>query len=62
VIDFIQIVVGDFIPGSAHPHFQLQRPTIPLRDPATNEIVDKVKSNVPDLLSLHGKQKSFPLN
>ncbi len=55
VIDFVQIVVGDFIPGSAHAHFQLQRPNIRLRDPATNQIVDEMKSNVPDYLSLHGK-------
>ncbi|KAG8416383.1 hypothetical protein J3459_007814 [Metarhizium acridum] len=54
VIDFVQSVVGDFIPDSVNAHFQLQRPEIRVRDPSSNEIIDAIRSNVPDFLSLHG--------
>lgn len=35
-------------------HLGLQRPEVGLRDPRTGNIIDTVRSDVPDLLSLHG--------
>lgn len=54
VIDYVQSVVGDVVPGTDHVHLGLQRPEIGLRDPKTGNIIDTVRSDVPDLLSLHG--------
>ncbi|KAK3306140.1 putative oxidoreductase [Chaetomium strumarium] len=55
VIDYVQSVVGELVPGSVHTHLQLQRPEVRVRDPAQNDrIVDTIRSDVPDLLSLHG--------
>ncbi|KAJ5798915.1 uncharacterized protein N7503_006420 [Penicillium pulvis] len=54
VIDYVQSVVGDIIPGTDHVHLQIQRPDIRVRDPQTNAIIDSIRSDVPDLLSLHG--------
>lgn len=47
--------MGDIIPGTDHVHLQIQRPDIRVRDPQTNAIIDSIRSDVPDLLSLHGK-------
>lgn len=55
MIDYVQSVVGDVMPGTDHVHLGLQRPEVGLRDPATGNIIDRVRSDVPDLLSLHGK-------
>lgn len=55
VIDYIQSVVGDVIPGTDSVKLQIQRPEIRVRDPQTDEIIDSVHSDVPDLLSLHGR-------
>jgi hypothetical protein len=54
VIDYVQSVVGDVVSGTDHVHWQLQRPEIGLRDPETGNIIDTIRSDVPDLLSLHG--------
>lgn len=54
VIDYVQSVVGDVISGTDHVHLGLQRPEVGLRDPETGNIIDTVRSDVPDLLSLHG--------
>ncbi|PYH81097.1 NAD(P)-binding protein [Aspergillus uvarum CBS 121591] len=54
VIDFVQSVVGDVIPETDHIQFQLQRPSIRVRDPTTGSIVETIRSDVPDLVSLHG--------
>jgi hypothetical protein len=54
-MDYIQSVVGDIIPGTDNVHLQIQRPDIRVRDPQTNAIIDSIRSDVPDLLSLHGK-------
>ncbi|KAJ5224227.1 uncharacterized protein N7469_007730 [Penicillium citrinum] len=54
VIDYIQSVVGDIIPGTDSVRLQIQRPGIRIRDPQTNTIVDSTQSDVPDLVSLHG--------
>lgn len=34
---------------------QLQRPDVRIRNPSTNEILEKVRSNVPDLLSFNAR-------
>lgn len=47
--------MGEIIPGTDHAHFQIQRPDIRVRDPQTNEIIDSIRSDVPDLVSLHGE-------
>ncbi|KAL4799001.1 hypothetical protein BDV19DRAFT_355775 [Aspergillus venezuelensis] len=54
VIDFIQSVTGDILPGSENVQFALQRPDIRIRDPRTKDIIETVKSDVPDLISVHG--------
>ncbi|PYH49454.1 Gfo/Idh/MocA family protein [Aspergillus saccharolyticus JOP 1030-1] len=54
VIDFVQSVVGDVIPETDHIQFQLQRPDIRVRDPTTGSVVETIRSDVPDLVSLHG--------
>ena len=59
VIDFVQSVVGDVVPGTDHVHLELQRPEVGLRDPETGSIIDTVRSDVPDLLSLHGMSFFF---
>ncbi|OJJ37150.1 hypothetical protein ASPWEDRAFT_170636 [Aspergillus wentii DTO 134E9] len=60
VIDYVQSVVGDIIPGTDHVHLQLQRPDIRIREPKTGEITETIRSNVPDLLSLHGTLPESP--
>ncbi|KAF2806146.1 putative oxidoreductase [Mytilinidion resinicola] len=54
VIDFVQFVVGELIPGTVHTRFELQRPEIRIRDPKSGRIIETVRSDVPDLLSLDG--------
>ncbi|PYH87354.1 NAD(P)-binding protein [Aspergillus ellipticus CBS 707.79] len=54
LIDQVQYVVGNVIPGTDHAHLQVQRPDVRIRDPQTEEIVGQTRSNVPDLVSLHG--------
>lgn len=54
VIDFVQSVVGDIIPGTENVHFQIQRPEVRIRDPQSGSTVERIRSNVPDLISLHG--------
>lgn len=58
VMDAVESAVGDFIPGTAHAHTQLQVPDVPIIDPGTGEVVETIRSDVPDLLSLHGEQQS----
>ncbi|KAI9928365.1 hypothetical protein MW887_002403 [Aspergillus wentii] len=60
LIDYVQSVVGDIIPGTDHVHLQLQRPDIRIREPKTGEITETIRSNVPDLLSLHGTLPESP--
>ncbi|KAF2178458.1 putative oxidoreductase [Zopfia rhizophila CBS 207.26] len=60
VIDFVQSVLGDLVPGSVHTHFQLQRPDVRIRNPETGEIIERIRSNIPDLVSLHGNLSSSP--
>lgn len=56
VIDSVLSVLGELDPKTVQTRFQLQRPEIRIKDAMTGEIVDKVKSDVPDLISLHGRQ------
>ncbi|KAJ5938840.1 NAD(P)-binding protein [Penicillium verhagenii] len=60
VIDYIQSVVGDIIPGTDEARTQIQRPDIRVRDPQTDTIVESIRSDVPDLLSLHGSLPESP--
>lgn len=54
VIDYVQSVVGELVPGTVQTRVELQRPEVRIRDPVSGNIVERVRSNVPDLLSLHG--------
>lgn len=47
--------MGDIIPGTDNARFQIQRPDIRVRDPQKDAIIESIRSDVPDLLSLHGK-------
>lgn len=47
-------VVGEIEPSSVQTKLQLQRPNIPVRDPTSGKIVEHIKSDVPDLVALHG--------
>lgn len=58
LFDTVLSVVGDLEPGSVQSKLQLQRPDVRVRDPSTNKIIKTVKSDVPDLISLHGSLKS----
>jgi hypothetical protein len=60
VFDFVLSVVGELDQSSLHVKTQLQRPAIRVRDPSTNEIVEHITSDVPDLLSLHGALAASP--
>ncbi|KAH7093764.1 putative oxidoreductase [Paraphoma chrysanthemicola] len=61
VLDFVLAVVGEFDPSTVHHKAQIQRPDIRVRDPVTQEFVGRIKSDVPDLLSLHGTLAASPL-
>ncbi|KAL6876939.1 hypothetical protein J3F83DRAFT_430333 [Trichoderma novae-zelandiae] len=52
LFDQIQHVIGDL--QNIQPHLQLQRPNVLLRDSATKEVVEVVKSDVPDLIIFNG--------
>ncbi|KAF2497122.1 NAD(P)-binding protein [Lophium mytilinum] len=54
IIDLVQSVLGDLVPDSVAARLQLQRPDVRIRNPKTDEIVETVRSDVPDLVSLHG--------
>lgn len=56
VMDAVESTVGTYIPGTAHAQTQLQSPDVKIIDPTTKEIVETVRSDVPDLLSLHGEK------
>lgn len=52
VFDYVQSVIGQA--ADAHSQLQLQRPEMKLRDPATNNVVKTVTSDVPDLITVTG--------
>jgi predicted dehydrogenase len=59
-LDTLLSVVGDVDPATVQAKTQIQRPEIRIRDPATNEIVDTVSSDVPDYLSFNARLKPSP--
>lgn len=52
MFDQVQHVLGDL--QGLESHLQLQRPNVLLRNPSTKEVVETVKSNVPDLIIING--------
>ncbi|PWY90370.1 NAD(P)-binding protein [Aspergillus sclerotioniger CBS 115572] len=60
MIDYVQSVVGDVIPGTDQVHTQIQRPEVRILDPQTGTFVDTIQTDVPDLLSLHGTLAESP--
>jgi hypothetical protein len=54
VFDFVQSVVGEVLPDTTEARVQLQRPDVRIRDAQSGQIVETVRSDVPDLLHLHG--------
>ncbi|RFU74812.1 oxidoreductase family [Trichoderma arundinaceum] len=52
LFDQVQYILGDL--QNIQSHLQLQRPNVLLRDPSTKEVVETVKSNVPDLVIING--------
>lgn len=58
MFDQIQFVLGDV--QNITPHLQLQRPNVPLRDPSTKQVVETVKSNVPDLIIINSTLPASP--
>ncbi|KID78855.1 Galactose/lactose metabolism regulatory protein GAL80 [Metarhizium brunneum] len=62
VFDFVQSVVGDVVPETTGSRLQLQRRRVRVRDPENGEVVETVRSNVPDLLYLHGRLAESPRN
>ncbi|KAL1892594.1 hypothetical protein Sste5346_006879 [Sporothrix stenoceras] len=62
LLDSVESTIGNFIPGTVQSHTQLQSPDIKIIDPASKEVVETVRSNVPDLLSINGFVKSVRTN
>ncbi|KAK7184948.1 hypothetical protein DPSP01_002777 [Paraphaeosphaeria sporulosa] len=58
LLDTVLSVVGDLESSSVHSQLQLQRPNVRVRDPSTNKIIKTIRSDVPDLISLHGTLQS----
>ncbi|KAK3381011.1 hypothetical protein B0H63DRAFT_474752 [Podospora didyma] len=52
--DTVQSVLGDLDASSARGHFHLQRPKVTIFDPASGNVVETKKSNVPDLIFVSG--------
>ncbi|OTA99893.1 hypothetical protein M426DRAFT_324792 [Hypoxylon sp. CI-4A] len=50
--DWVQHALGDI--EVLHSHLQIQRPDVKIRDPETGNIVETVKSDVPDLVHVIG--------
>ncbi|CAK7235874.1 hypothetical protein SCUCBS95973_009415 [Sporothrix curviconia] len=62
LMDVVESTVGTYIPGTVHAHTQLQSPNVAIMDPSTGNIVETIRSNVPDLMSLHGFVQSARTN
>lgn len=58
MFDFVQEAVGQT--ETVQGFLQLQRPKVPIRDPKTGEIVETVRSDVPDLITTVGTLKASP--
>ncbi|KAJ6457006.1 oxidoreductase family protein [Mycena vitilis] len=59
LIDLVQTVVGEA--DVTHAHLHIQHPTMRIRDPATNTIVETVRSDVPDFVVATGTIRESPL-
>ncbi|KAL2823209.1 NAD(P)-binding protein [Aspergillus cavernicola] len=58
VLDQMQHAIGDII--DIHGYFQVQRPEIRIVDPATQNVTETVKTDVPDLVILQGQLQQAP--
>ncbi|KAF7308354.1 GFO-IDH-MocA domain-containing protein [Mycena chlorophos] len=58
LFDTLQSIVGEM--SNLQGHLHLQRPTINLRGPPSNEIVGTTNSNMPDLIFAHGTLAESP--
>ncbi|KAJ4304823.1 hypothetical protein N0V90_000351 [Kalmusia sp. IMI 367209] len=56
LLDTILSVVGEL--QSVHTKLQLQRPDVRIRESSSEKIIETVRSDVPDLISLHGTLQS----
>lgn len=54
-LDTLFSVIGDIDTATVQAKTQIQRPEIRIRDRSTNEITEKVTSDVPDLLSFNAR-------
>ncbi|KAI4956791.1 hypothetical protein J4E86_005262 [Alternaria arbusti] len=61
VLDIILSVVGRLDPQSVHSKSQIQRPNVRVLDPQTKQTVEKVVTDVPDFLAVHGTIAPSPL-
>lgn len=59
-LDTLLSVIGDVDPTTVQAKTQIQRPEVRIRDPSTNEIIETVKSDVPDFLSFNARLQSSP--
>ena len=58
MIDFTLSALGDFVPGTTSARTQIQWQENNIVDPKTKEVVRTAKSDVPDLISVHGELTS----
>jgi hypothetical protein len=58
-MDTVESTVGTYIPGTVQAHTQLQSLEATIIDPATRDVIETVRSNVPDLITVHGEFKTF---
>jgi len=61
VFDWVLSVLGDIDTETVHTKLQLQRPSVRIRNPSTNEVLRTTNSNVPDLLTLHAGLLPSPI-
>ncbi|KAF2106109.1 putative oxidoreductase [Lophiotrema nucula] len=55
--DTILSTLGELDPSTTHSTLQIRRPDVKVRDTTSNEIVETIKSDVPDILALNGTVK-----
>lgn len=59
-LDTLLSVIGDVDAATVQAKTQIQRPEIRIRDPPANEIIETVKSDVPDFLSFNARLQPSP--
>jgi predicted dehydrogenase len=52
MFDYVQLVLGDI--RNPKSHLQIQRPELKVRDPKTGDVLEKVSTDVPDLIHVTG--------